>query len=228
MRKAGFSGARATQLAGDHGIDVVARNACAQVKVLSKPVGRPDLQRFVGASIEQYEHKLFFSSNGFTAGAVEYATRLAVALFTMAPDGTVTAVNDAARLVCQASETNAAQLRREEAKRKREETKRKREAAEASKTPAQKKSDEATGSYGCAALLIPIFAFTVWFLLSTSMNPVNWVPGSRGGSIAILATLIIVIGLSAWGTIALFRKGAEQTRQAKEMKIAERNQEAQP
>lgn len=225
MRRGGFSRARATQSGGDHGLDVVGENACAQVKVHSKPVGRPDVQRFVGASIGQYENKLFFSSMGYTAGAVEYATKQNVALFTIAPNGTVAVVNGTARRLYQASGVHAAQLRSEEAKRKREEAKREREAAEALKTPAQKKKDDAVGSCGCAVLLIPVFALPFWYLLSTWDNPVNWLPENRGGVLAFLATTLVIIGLSAWGSIALFRSGAKKMREAKEMELAEREQD---
>lgn len=171
------------------------------MKVHSKPVGRPDVQRFVGASIGQYENKLFFSSMGYTAGAFEYATKQNVALFTIAPNGTVAGVNGTALRLYQASGVHAAQLRSEEAKRKREEAKREREAAEALKTPAQKKKDDAVGSCGCAVLLIPVFALPFWYLLSTWDNPVNWLPENRGGVLAFLATTLVIIGLSAWGSM---------------------------
>ena len=80
MRALGFVDAAVTRSVGDGGIDVVASNAVAQVKMHSQSVGRPDVQRLRGAAYT-VEFAVFFSFSGYTTGAVAYADSNKVALF---------------------------------------------------------------------------------------------------------------------------------------------------
>jgi len=49
MRRMGYAGVKLTTGGADGGVDVRASGAMAQVKFEAKPVGRPALQRLVGA-----------------------------------------------------------------------------------------------------------------------------------------------------------------------------------
>lgn len=76
------SDAIATPGSGDSGIDVVCRQAVAQVKWHTNSVGRPDVQRLVGAGADHPGVALaFFSRSGYSQGAIEYADRHNVSLF---------------------------------------------------------------------------------------------------------------------------------------------------
>jgi hypothetical protein len=100
MRSNGFRGAVVTQGGSDGGVDVKTPGAIAQVKRESRPVGRPALQRLVGArGRAQTVQMLFFSSSGYSPAAIEYAGQMDLALFTYAPDGVVFPLNGAARRV---------------------------------------------------------------------------------------------------------------------------------
>jgi hypothetical protein len=82
MRYWGFSDARTTSGGADGGIDVTSTDAVAQVKAHMTPVGRPDLQAFLGAAAVEKKIPLFFSLNGYTDPAIEWADRAGIALFT--------------------------------------------------------------------------------------------------------------------------------------------------
>lgn len=75
----GVRGVRRTPSGRDGGVDVLGRGVVAQVKFWQKPVGAPELQRLVGAALEQ--KSLFYSLSGYTSSAVDYAERAQVALF---------------------------------------------------------------------------------------------------------------------------------------------------
>lgn len=70
---------RRTPSGNDGGVDVRGRGVVAQVKFWQKPVGSPDLQRLVGAALEQ--KSVFYSLSGYTSSAIDYAERAEVALF---------------------------------------------------------------------------------------------------------------------------------------------------
>jgi hypothetical protein len=55
------------------------------VKYLGNPVGRPDLQRLVGANLQSAE-MTFFSRSGYAQSAITYASSARVALFTINVD----------------------------------------------------------------------------------------------------------------------------------------------
>ena len=80
MRRMGFTDAELTESGTDSGIDVKSAQAVAQVKDWSKPVGRPDIQKLVGANLH-WTYSLFFSSSGYTPMATDYADQAGVGLF---------------------------------------------------------------------------------------------------------------------------------------------------
>lgn len=99
MRSIGISDAEVTGNGADGGIDVRSAVAIAQVKFLSIPVGRPDLQRLVGARAgNERREMLFYSKSGYTRTALEYANAHRIALYTFDTSGTVTAVNTTAKV----------------------------------------------------------------------------------------------------------------------------------
>jgi hypothetical protein len=104
MRHWGYTDALASPGGPDGGIDVRATGAFAQVKNRSSQVGRSDVQRLVGATVDHPGAQLFFfSAGGFSARAVEEADKRGIALFTFVLDGTMTAVNASATRVAQAA-----------------------------------------------------------------------------------------------------------------------------
>lgn len=95
MRGLGFEDAALTTAGADRGLDVIAVGAAAQVKATSATVGRPDVQRLVGAGISVGQ-LVFYSLNGYSTGAVEYADEAGVALFTFGPELRTFAANEVA------------------------------------------------------------------------------------------------------------------------------------
>lgn len=75
----------------DAGIDVAGHEVVAQVKHLDRKVGRPDVQRLVGAADGRMT--AFFSLSGYSDAAVAYADERGVALFWFTRDGEVHAAN---------------------------------------------------------------------------------------------------------------------------------------
>lgn len=99
MRSWGYSDAVAGAGGADGGIDVRSKRALAQVKWKGGVTGRPDCQRLVGARGTGSEQLFFFSANGYSAQAIEYADEVGMALFTYDPVGAAEPVNPAARRV---------------------------------------------------------------------------------------------------------------------------------
>ncbi|MBB0998291.1 restriction endonuclease [Dietzia maris] len=99
MRQWGFADAVAGTGGADGGVDVRSKRALAQVKWKGGVVGRPDVQRLVGARGTGSEALIFFSASGYSAQAIEYADQVGVALFTYDPTGTPEAVNRSAKQV---------------------------------------------------------------------------------------------------------------------------------
>ncbi len=98
MRFWGFRDARVTQGGADAGVDVRSRGALAQVKFEAAQVGRPVLQRLVGARGRSVNQDLFFFSGvGFSAQAVEYANEMDIRLFKYSLTGAMTPENRSAR-----------------------------------------------------------------------------------------------------------------------------------
>ncbi|MFF7485140.1 restriction endonuclease [Streptomyces luteogriseus] len=104
MRHWGYSDATAHPGGPDSGIDVRANGALGQVKYQAAQVGRPELQRFVGARPHGSTAQLiFFTGSKYASTAVAYAQERNIALFTYRLDGAMTPVNDAARRIHRSS-----------------------------------------------------------------------------------------------------------------------------
>lgn len=80
LRHWGYVDARVTTGGADGGLDVVASGAVAQVKFEASHVGRPALQRLVGASAHAIGDRYFFSGAGFSKAAIEYADQMGIIL----------------------------------------------------------------------------------------------------------------------------------------------------
>ncbi|MET9463658.1 restriction endonuclease [Streptomyces sp. NPDC006544] len=100
MRRWGYTDATARPGGPDSGIDVRAGRALGQVKYQAAQVGRPELQRFVGARpYGSTAQLIFFTGSGYTTTAAAYAREWGIALFTYRLDGAMTPVNDTARRI---------------------------------------------------------------------------------------------------------------------------------
>jgi hypothetical protein len=105
MRHWGYHDARAQPGGPDGGIDVRATGAVGQVKLRAAQIGRPDLQRLVGASPPAVA-RMFFTGVGYSAKAIEYADETEIALFIFALDGAMTPVNGTARRIATWQQSN--------------------------------------------------------------------------------------------------------------------------
>ncbi|MFK4797587.1 restriction endonuclease [Streptomyces sp. MPA0124] len=100
MRHWGYADATSRPGGPDSGIDVRATGALGQVKYQAVHVGRPELQRFVGARPYGSNAQLvFFTGSDYTSTAVAYAQEWNIALFRYHLDGSMAPVNDAARQI---------------------------------------------------------------------------------------------------------------------------------
>jgi hypothetical protein len=98
MRFWGYTDARCTTAGPDGGVDIRSSRALAQVKMEAAQVGAPELQRLVGArGRDDHLRLLFFTGAGYSRKALEYANTMDIALFSYRLDGSVEAVNPAAR-----------------------------------------------------------------------------------------------------------------------------------
>ncbi|WP_158778754.1 restriction endonuclease [Streptomyces cellulosae] len=95
MRNLGFTDARVTGDGADGGIDVIARDAVAQVKHYSQPIGVGPIRELRGVA-DPHHHLLFYASGGYTATARQFADERRVALFSLLELGHITPLNDAA------------------------------------------------------------------------------------------------------------------------------------
>ncbi len=104
MRYWGYRDAAAKPGGADGGVDVHATGALGQVKYQAVQVGRPDLQRFVGARPDGSTAQLiFFTGSDYASTAVAYAEERSIALFRYRLDGEMTPVNEAARRIAKPS-----------------------------------------------------------------------------------------------------------------------------
>ena len=104
MQAHGFDDVSLTVGGADGGVDVMARGACAQVKLFSgTAVSRPEVQKIFGVARAQNREPLFFaeSTAGYTRDAREWATTYGVALFTFTRHGTVDPLNTHATEISQ-------------------------------------------------------------------------------------------------------------------------------
>ncbi|MGA5115389.1 restriction endonuclease [Streptomyces pseudogriseolus] len=95
MRGLGFADARVTGAGADGGIDVFARDAVAQVKHHSQPIGVGPVRELRGVA-DAHQHLLFYASGGYTAAARQFADERKVALYSLAESGHVTPLNGTA------------------------------------------------------------------------------------------------------------------------------------
>ncbi len=95
MRSLGFTDARVTGAGADGGIDVIARDAVAQVKHYSQPIGVGPIRELRGVA-DSHHHLLFYASGGYTASARQFADEREVALFSVLGFGHIAPVNPAA------------------------------------------------------------------------------------------------------------------------------------
>jgi hypothetical protein len=97
MRYWGWIDARVTREGADEGIDVMSKDAIAQVKAYMTPVGRPDIQNLFGVASAERKTALFFALTGYTNEATAWANRAGVALFRFDLQGQPEPINQVAR-----------------------------------------------------------------------------------------------------------------------------------
>lgn len=96
----GFRGARHTSGGADGGVDIRGHGVVGQVKYQATAVGRPELQRLVGACGREADLTvMFFTGSSYTKAAHEYAEVMGIALFTYDLAGAMTPVNSPARRI---------------------------------------------------------------------------------------------------------------------------------
>lgn len=93
VRAMGHSDAQVTAAGADGGIDVTGRHALAQVKFRAVKASRPELQQLLGAAGRRDTELFYFSSSGYTADALTWATDVGIAAFLLRLDGYVTPLN---------------------------------------------------------------------------------------------------------------------------------------
>lgn len=96
LRSLGFTDAQRAPAGSDGGFDVEGRGIVAQVKYRATAVGRPDVQRLVGAN-QHGAQPVFYARAGYSQSAIDYARHTGVALFVLdATTSQVEPVNEAA------------------------------------------------------------------------------------------------------------------------------------
>ena len=95
----GFRDAKLTNLGADEGVDVVSREAVAQVKAEVRPIGRAVLQSLAGVAATEQKEGLFFALAGYTDEAREWAEKSGLALFQFHLSGEPEPVNAAGRRI---------------------------------------------------------------------------------------------------------------------------------
>jgi len=86
MRSMGASGVEVTRFRGDGGIDVTSTEYIAQVKHFATNVGVAPIRELSGVVRADGRRGLFFATNGYSPGAIEFADRSGIALFRMHPE----------------------------------------------------------------------------------------------------------------------------------------------
>lgn len=100
MRALGFVDARLTKAGADGGLDIRSSKAVAQVKYEAHDVGRPHLQRLVGARGRNTDVQLiFFTGTRYSEQAIAYANEMDIALFNYKLDGRIQAMNPSAEFL---------------------------------------------------------------------------------------------------------------------------------
>jgi hypothetical protein len=102
----GFGQAHVTPIGADEGIDVLTDSAVAHVKMDGIQTSRRVVQGLFGVAAAEGKQGLFFSLGGYTAQAVDWATRVGIPLFQFDLQGEPSPVNpQAGTLVADLSET---------------------------------------------------------------------------------------------------------------------------
>lgn len=73
MKYWGYTNVAATAVGTDAGIDVVSKEAVAQVKAETSATGRPKVQQHHGVAVSEGKTAIFFALGGFTPAARTYA-----------------------------------------------------------------------------------------------------------------------------------------------------------
>ncbi|WP_219949732.1 restriction endonuclease [Salinibacterium sp. M195] len=81
MRHLGEVNAEVTAYQGDGGVDVAGARYIAQVKHFVGSVGVAPVRELAGVANDDGRRPLFFTSNGYSSGAVKFADRSGIALF---------------------------------------------------------------------------------------------------------------------------------------------------
>lgn len=113
MQHWGYRDASALPGGPDHGVDVRATGAIGQVKFQGAAVGRPALQRLVGASDRPGDQLFFFTGSNYSAAAVTYADERRIALFQYDPWGRMTPMSTAAHTVVRTAADRARDSRKD-------------------------------------------------------------------------------------------------------------------
>ncbi|MFJ4715357.1 restriction endonuclease [Streptomyces sp. NPDC088785] len=107
MRHWGYADATASPGGPDAGIDVRSARALGQVKYQAAQVGRPELQRFVGARpYGSTAQLIFFTGSDYAPTAMAYAKEWNIALFRYRLDGAMTPANEPARRVLRSARSS--------------------------------------------------------------------------------------------------------------------------
>ncbi len=96
MHWAGYHTVGLTGRGSDGGVDVVSREAVAQVKYTNSAVSRPNIQQLHGVASQQEKQSLFFARSGYSRAATEWARQVGMALFVIEA-GDISPVNHLAR-----------------------------------------------------------------------------------------------------------------------------------
>ncbi|WP_280183054.1 restriction endonuclease [Nocardia cyriacigeorgica] len=185
MKDLGYKRVRLTNGGADGGIDVWSNTGIAQVKLHSKPTGRPDLQRLRGAlGPNSAQETLFFTFAGYSRFALEYADQVGMALFCYRLDGTYFAANNNAAKVIQ-------RVRKAEALANKQIRRQKRlAAAEARYQRRQTRSEARAASSEWHLLLAVLYSIAATaFFVSAVVGPSEPVPLSTriaGSALAVL------------------------------------------
>ncbi|MDO5735818.1 MAG: restriction endonuclease [Propionibacteriaceae bacterium] len=98
MRSMGAVGVEVTRFQGDGGIDVTSIGYIAQVKHFATNVGVAPIRELSGVVRADGRRGLFFATNGYSPGAVDFADISGIALFRMHPEKKeLTAMNTTAK-----------------------------------------------------------------------------------------------------------------------------------
>lgn len=98
LRSHGYD-ARLTGPGADEGVDVEAPGVVAQVKRWSKPVGRPDIQKLYGVASQRNAVAIFFSTEGYTKQAEEFANDVGMALLVLRSSSSVEPANQVGKFI---------------------------------------------------------------------------------------------------------------------------------